>query len=141
MGDNYIVWSHFITIALIAKNNVGFIDGSITTPLTDQHINHIAWLRANNLILSWLINSISKDICNNLLYIVSTIDLWNELKTRCLRSDGPRFFHLEISLGYINQGSSSIIEYSSAIKILWDEYVSYRPYLTCTCDLFNFVLL
>ncbi|XP_042952147.1 uncharacterized protein LOC122289236 [Carya illinoinensis] len=133
-GDNYIAWSHSITIALTVKNKC---------------LNHTAWLRANNLVLSWLMNSISKDIRNSLLYVASAVDLWNELKTRYLRSDGPRVFHLEKSLSCINQGSSSITEYFSAFKTLWDEYVNYRPFPTSTCgkmasctyDLFNFLLL
>ncbi|KAF5471039.1 hypothetical protein F2P56_011514 [Juglans regia] len=148
-GDNYVAWSCLITIALTVKNKVAFIDGSITSPSTSQLVSHITWLRATNLVLSWLMNSISKDIRNNLLYVVSTADLWNELKTRYLRSDGPRVFHLEISLSYINQGSLSVTEYFNAFKTLWDEYVSYRPFSictcgnmsTCTCDLFNFLLL
>ncbi|KAF5481760.1 hypothetical protein F2P56_002388 [Juglans regia] len=90
-------------------------------------------MRANNLVLSWLINSISKDIRNSLLYVDSALDLWNKLKTRYLRSDGPRVFHLEKSLSSINQGSSSITEYFSMFKALWDEYVSFRPFPTCTC--------
>lgn len=107
-----------------------------------------AWLRANNLVLSWLINSISKEIRNSLMYVTSALDLLNELKTQYLRSDGPRVFHLEKSLSCINQGSFSIIEYFSAFKTLRDEYVSYHPLPTCrcgkmsscTCNLFTFLL-
>ncbi|XP_041017880.1 uncharacterized protein LOC121260094 [Juglans microcarpa x Juglans regia] len=136
-------------MALIVKNKVAFIDGSITASPTNQRVHHTAWLRANNLALSWLMNFISKDIRNSLLYVASAVDLWNELKTRYLRSDGPRVFHLEKSLSSITQASSSITEYFSAFKTLWDEYVSYRSFPTCTCgkmasctcNLFDFLLL
>ncbi|KAF5471727.1 hypothetical protein F2P56_008500 [Juglans regia] len=124
VGDNYITWSRSITMALTIKNKVAFINGSITAPPTNQHVHHTAWLRANNLVLSWLMNSISKDIRNSLLYVASAVDLWNELKTRYLRSDGPRVFLLEKSLSSITQGSSSITEYFSVFKTLWDEYQS-----------------
>ena len=133
VGDNYIAWSRSITIALTVKNNVAFINGSITAPPTTQQVLHTAWLRANNLVLSWLMNSISTEIRNSLLYVVSALDLWNELKTRYLKSDGPRVFHLEKALSSITQGSLSITEYFNAFKTLWDEYVSYRPFPTCTC--------
>ncbi|XP_042961358.1 uncharacterized protein LOC122296040 [Carya illinoinensis] len=134
-GDNYIAWSRSITIALTVKNTIAFIGGSITAPPTTQHLNHTVWLHANNLVLSWLMNSISKDIRNSLLYVASVVDRWNELKTRYLRSDGPRIFHLEKSLNCINRGSSSITEYFSAFKILWDEYVNYRPLPTLRSQL------
>ncbi|KAF5477192.1 hypothetical protein F2P56_003859 [Juglans regia] len=117
-GDNYVAWRRSITIALFVKNKVAFIDGSIRPPNISESVLHTAWSRANNLVLSWLINSISKDIRNSLLYVNSSLDLWNELNTRYLRSDGPRVFHLEKSLSCINQGSSSITEYFSAFKTL-----------------------
>lgn len=70
-------------------------------------------------------NSTSKDLRNSLLYGVFTVDLWNELKTRYLQSNGPNVFHLEKSLSCINQGSYSIYENFSAFKNIWVEYVSY----------------
>ncbi|KAF5459711.1 hypothetical protein F2P56_019633, partial [Juglans regia] len=132
-GDNYIAWSRSITIALTVKNKAVFIDGTILAPPVNQSILHTAWLRANNLVLSWLMNSISKDIRNSLLYVASAVDLWKELKTRYLRSDGPRVFHLEKSLSSITQDSLSITEYFSSFKTLWDEYINYRPFPTCSC--------
>ncbi|KAF5441887.1 hypothetical protein F2P56_037152, partial [Juglans regia] len=148
-GDNYIAWSRSITIALTVKNKAVFIDGTILAPPVNQSILHTAWLRANNLVLSWLMNSISKDIRNSLLYVASAVDLWKELTTRYLRSDGPRVFELEKSLSSITQDSLSITEYFSSFKTLWDEYINYRPFptcscgkmATCTCNLFDFLLI
>ncbi|KAL6349655.1 hypothetical protein AAG906_041062 [Vitis piasezkii] len=92
-----------IVIALTVKNKVQFIDGSIVSPSIDQLVKHTAWLRANNSVLFWLMNSISKEIRNNLLFVVSAVDLWTELKVRYLRSDGPRVFQLEKSLSCIEK--------------------------------------
>ncbi|XP_042988594.1 uncharacterized protein LOC122316121 [Carya illinoinensis] len=78
-------------------------------------------------------NSTAKEIRGSLLYFNNAADIWNELKIRYLRSDGPRVFALEKSLSSISQGSSSITEYFSGFKALWDEYVSYRPLPTCNC--------
>ncbi|XP_057969403.1 uncharacterized protein LOC131158550 [Malania oleifera] len=98
-GDNYIAWSRSITIALTVKNKVAFVDGSSSVPTTNNRVLHTAWLRANNLVLSWLTNSISKDIRNSLLFVTSAIDLWNELKARYLRSDGPRDHSMKKMIG------------------------------------------
>ncbi|RVW24419.1 Retrovirus-related Pol polyprotein from transposon RE2 [Vitis vinifera] len=56
---------------------------------------------ANNLVLSWLMNSIAKEIRGSLLYFTNAFDIWEELKIRYLRSDGPRVFSLEKSLSSI----------------------------------------
>ncbi|XP_042977221.1 uncharacterized protein LOC122308118 [Carya illinoinensis] len=61
-GDNYVAWSRSITIALTVKNKVAFIDGSLPQPNPANVRLKTAWLRANNLVLSWLMNSIAKEI-------------------------------------------------------------------------------
>ncbi|XP_041026892.1 uncharacterized protein LOC121267080 [Juglans microcarpa x Juglans regia] len=132
-GDNYVAWSRSITIALTVKNKVAFIDRSLPQPSPTNARLKTAWLRANNLVLSWLMNSIAKEIRGSLLYFNNAIDIWNELKFRYLRNDGPRVFALEKSSSSISLGSNSITVYFSVFKALWDEYISYHPLLTCNC--------
>ncbi|KAF5477701.1 hypothetical protein F2P56_004318 [Juglans regia] len=133
-GENYIAWSRSIAIALTVKNKISFIDETLLQPRIDTDSRlRIAWLRANNLVLSWLMNSISKEIHGSLLYFTTALDIWEELKTRYLRSDGSRVFSLEKSLSSISQGSKNVNEYFSEFKALWDEYISYRPIPSCKC--------
>jgi hypothetical protein len=130
-GENYIAWSRSMTIALTMKNKIAFIDGSLVQPITTNQSLRLAWLISNNLVLSWLMNSIAKDICSSLLYFKTAFDIWEELRVRYLRSDGPRVFSLEKSLSSISQNSKSVIEYFREFKALWDEYISYRPIPNC----------
>ncbi|KAF5458830.1 hypothetical protein F2P56_022831 [Juglans regia] len=132
-GDNYVAWSRSITIALTVKNKVAFIDGSLPQPSSTNARLKTAWLRANNIVLSWLMNSIAKEIRGSLLYFNNAADIWNELKIRYLRSDGLRVFALKKSLSSISQGSNSITDYFGVFKALWDEYISCRPLPTCNC--------
>jgi hypothetical protein len=108
IGENYIAWSRSISIALTVKNKIAFVDGSLVQPITTDHSLHVAWLRSNNLVLSWLMNSIAKDIRSSLLYFTTAFDIWEELRIRYLKSDGPRVFYLEKSLNSISQNSKSI---------------------------------
>jgi hypothetical protein len=117
-SENYIAWSRSMTIALTVKNKIAFIDGSLVQPITTNQSLHVAWLRSNNLVLSWLMNSIAKDICSSLLYFKTAFDIWEELRVRYLRSDGPRVFSLEKSLSSISQNSKSVIEYFREFKAL-----------------------
>ena len=82
-------------------------------------------------------NSIAKEIRSSLLYFTTTFDIWEELRTRYLKSDGPRVFSLEKSLSSISQNSKSITEYFSEFKALWDEYISYRPIQSCKCGILD----
>ncbi|KAF5469796.1 hypothetical protein F2P56_010356 [Juglans regia] len=136
-GENYIAWSRSMLIALTVKNKVAFVDGSLVQPITNDPYLRVAWLRANNLVLSWLMNSIAKEIRGSLLYFTNAFDIWEELRVRYLRSDGPRVFFLEKSLSSISQNSKSVTEYFSEFKALWDEYISYRPIPSCRCGNLN----
>ncbi|XP_057969588.1 uncharacterized protein LOC131158748 [Malania oleifera] len=119
-SDNYIAWSQSITVALTVKNKAAFIDGSILAPPVNQCTLYTAWLRANNLVILWLMNSISKEIRNSLLYVTSTVDLRKELQTRYLRSDGLRVFHLE------KQQSNYVLKFFVGLN---DSYASIRSQL------------
>ena len=126
-----------MSIALTTKNKIAFVNGSLVQLITNDLHLCVAWLKANNLVLSWLMNSIAKEIYGSLLYFTNAFDIWEELKIRYLRSDGPRVFSLEKSLSSISQNSKSITEYFSEFKALWDEYISYRPIPNCRCGNLN----
>lgn len=65
-------------IALSVKNKLGFIGGSILKPPeSDLNLTNV-WMRNNNIVISWLLNSVSKDISASVLFAESAADLWND---------------------------------------------------------------
>ncbi|XP_055806842.1 uncharacterized protein LOC129875561 [Solanum dulcamara] len=56
-------WSRSILIALSAKNKVGFIDGT-HKELASVSPEFKLWNRYNDMVLSWLLNSLSKEIAD-----------------------------------------------------------------------------
>ncbi|CAA0828814.1 Unknown protein, partial [Striga hermonthica] len=108
-GENYVFWSRSVLMALSVKNKGGFVDGTILSPSpTDNPTLYVAWVRSNNLVLSWVLNSISKEIRQSLLFFTSAREVWDEIKNRYAMSSGPRVFQLEKSLSTMDQGSLSI---------------------------------
>lgn len=81
-GDNYTSWSRAMTIALSVKNKLGFVDGTITKPkgINADLLN--SWIRNNNIVISWILNCISKDISTSVIYATSAHEIWNDLKDR-----------------------------------------------------------
>ncbi|KAK4404009.1 Retrovirus-related Pol polyprotein from transposon RE2 [Sesamum angolense] len=64
-GNNYFSWVRAIKFALGAKQKLGFIDGSCHKPTNDK--NEIEqWQRTDCMVVSWILNSISKDIAGSL---------------------------------------------------------------------------
>jgi hypothetical protein len=66
--DNYNSWSRFMLMALNAKNKIGFIDGTLTKPSNTASSEFRIWTRCNDLVASWIMNSILKKIASSLIY-------------------------------------------------------------------------
>ncbi|XP_033515392.1 uncharacterized protein LOC142174655 [Nicotiana tabacum] len=77
-GTSYANWRRGVLISLSAKNKLGFINGTCTMP-TDPPMQD-QWRRCNDMVISWLLNSLSKDIADSVIYSQMTKELWNELE-------------------------------------------------------------
>ena len=67
-GDNYASWNRAMLIALSIKNKLGFINGSIEKPEANDLNLLNSWIRNNNLVISWILNSVSKEISASIIF-------------------------------------------------------------------------
>jgi len=65
-------------MALRAKNKFGFIDGSKTIPKKKEDI--LTWQRCTDLVASWILNSVSTEICPSILYAETSTQIWSDIK-------------------------------------------------------------
>ena len=91
-GDNYASWNRSMLIALSVKNKIGFVDGSIGKPNGSDPQLLNSWRRNNHIVISWLLNSVSKEISSSILFGESAAEIWNDLNERFQQSNGPRIF-------------------------------------------------
>ena len=96
--------------ALAMKNKFKFVDGSIEVP-DEEDMNRATWERCNNIVHTWIINSISPSIAQSVVYIKNDIDMWNDLKDRFMRGDHIRVAQLQQQISDMKQGNKKIIEY------------------------------
>lgn len=82
IGENYNTCNRSMIMALTAKNKLAFVDGSLPQPSMDAGAEHHAWVRCNNMVLSWILNSVSKEIAASIIYIDSCHGMWLDLKER-----------------------------------------------------------
>ncbi|XP_075518245.1 uncharacterized protein LOC142552365 isoform X2 [Primulina tabacum] len=134
-GENYTSWSRAMKIALSVKNKLGFIDGSIARPSETEWNLHNYWIRNNNIVISWILNSVSKEISASILFAESAAEIWQDLKERFQQSNGPRVFQLRRELVSLRQEQDPVSVYFTKLKALWDELTNYRPMCSCgLCD-------
>lgn len=135
-GEKYTSWSRAMIIALSVKNKLGFIDGSISKPEDNNSELMNCWIRNNSIVISWILNSISKEISVSVIYASSVVEMWNDLKDRFQQSNEPQIFQLRRELMNLSQEHSSVSVYFTRLKTIWEELSNYRPHCscrTCTC--------
>ena len=134
VGENYGSWSRALKIALSVKNKTGFIDGSLQAPDAEANPQqHQQWLRNNNIVISWILNSVSKDITPTIIGYYTAAEIWKDLKDRFQQQNGPRLYQIKKDLMNLQQGNLSVSNYFTKLKALWDEMQDYRPTTQCNC--------
>lgn len=115
-------------LALSIRNKLGFIDGTLPKPTGDLLQS---WTRNNNIVIAWILNSVSKGISSSIFFTDSTYAIWEDLKERFQRKNGPRIFQLKHDLATLSQDQQTVTMYLSKLKGIWDEYVTYKPGCSC----------
>ncbi|KAM3247768.1 hypothetical protein P3L10_009535 [Capsicum annuum] len=131
-SKGYLGWKRSVLIALSAKNKLGFITGSHPCPESDS-TDFQAWNRCNDVVTSWILNSLSKDIADSVIYSKTVQELWTSLEHRFGQSNGAKIYHLLKELNSLNQGTNSIAGYFTRLKKLWDELDSLNSNIQCSC--------
>ncbi|KAL5542849.1 hypothetical protein UlMin_010559 [Ulmus minor] len=126
-----IVLSRAMVIALSMKNKLGFIDGSITKSESNDLNLLNSWIRNYNVVISWILNSVSKEISASVIFSVSTCEIWLDLKDRFQQRNGPRIFQLRRQLMNHVQDQNSVSFYFTKLKTIWEELSNFRPVCTC----------
>ncbi|XP_039135772.1 uncharacterized protein LOC120273204 [Dioscorea cayenensis subsp. rotundata] len=124
-GDNHASWSRAMTLALRAKSKFGFVDGSLSKSTDAVLINN--WGRCNDLVSSWILNSISLEIRPSILYPETASQIWNDLNESFSQSNVPKIYQLKRSISALKQEGMTISLYFTQLKLLWDELSSILP--------------
>lgn len=131
--ESYTEWSNSMRVALLAKNKFDFIDGKCRKEHYKGDLEH-EWKRCNAFVLSWITNSISKELANGLIFSHNAHNVWKDLKEIFDKRNLTRIYQLHRQICTMNKGTLTLSEYYSKLRNLWDEYVSLVPLPTCECD-------
>ncbi|XP_075646798.1 uncharacterized protein LOC142617729 [Castanea sativa] len=104
VGENYPTWARLMQMALIAKNKLGFIGGTLTlsSPMVKTSSAIQAWIRCNKMVASWILNSVSQEISTSIVCKDTALEIWNDLRERLSQANGPRVFQLQKDIAFTN---------------------------------------
>jgi hypothetical protein len=132
-SDNYATWSRAMRRALRAKNKLAFIIGTISQPTDQEDPLFDLFERCNDMMVSWLQNSISNSIRSGIAFVDSARDVWLDLQDRFSHRNGPRIYQLRKSLANLSQETDPVSVYYGKLKTFWDETLIYDPIPSCSC--------
>ncbi|XP_024199829.1 uncharacterized protein LOC112203031 [Rosa chinensis] len=125
-GDNYGGWKRAMTPALNSKNKLGFVNGTIKAPLeeTDPE-GYATWSRCNDMVHSWIINTIDPEITDSVIYYPTAHEVWEDFRERFSQGNAPRIFEIQREIACLRQEQMSVSAYYTKLKGLWDELATY----------------
>ncbi|GJV88471.1 cysteine-rich receptor-like protein kinase 8 [Tanacetum coccineum] len=136
-SENYGSWKRSMMIALNAKNKLKIVTGEYNEPEANSR-NRALWERTNDMIISWILNTIAEQISNSLNFLNTTSGLWNELQENYSQLDGHKIYQITNDLVQLKQNNSAIEIYYHKLKRLWDECDALEaPYIrvcVCSCE-------
>ncbi|KAL0308727.1 UNVERIFIED_CONTAM: hypothetical protein Sradi_5815000 [Sesamum radiatum] len=127
-GSNYLNWSCGIKRALRSKLKLCFIDGTSMKPRVDDPLFE-QWIRVDDMVTTWILNSISKEIVEAFMYTESARSLWLDLEGQC---NVLLLYQLQHAISSLSQGNMSLAAYFTKLKKLWDEVSELMPTPQCT---------
>nr|XP_017217324.1 PREDICTED: uncharacterized protein LOC108194896 [Daucus carota subsp. sativus] len=131
--QNYQQWSRSIRIALSTKLKLGFIDGTVHKPATTSN-QYALWKRGDDLVDSWILNSVSTEIRKSIVYMHTSQQIWEDLFKRYSQSNVPQLLNLRKELVSLTQGTKSINVYFTTFRGLIDELENLAPIPRCMCQ-------
>ncbi|XP_015170359.1 uncharacterized protein [Solanum tuberosum] len=131
-GSGYRSWRRAVLRGLSVKNKTGFINGKVLKPPLDSP-GFSQWERCDDMVTSWILNSLSKDLRDSLQYVDNAKELWDELEDRYDQPNGAKLYQLQRELNDLSQGNLDITGYYTRIKKLWEELSTLDTNSQCTC--------
>ncbi|KAK9210972.1 hypothetical protein WN943_000345 [Citrus x changshan-huyou] len=107
-GHNYLQWSQSVMMFICGKGKHDYLTGEEAMPeVSDPSFKR--WKSENNMIMSWLINSMNNDISENFLLFGTTKDIWDAAKeTYSSSKNTSKLFQIETILYDFRQGEKSV---------------------------------
>lgn len=80
-GEGYGSWKRAMELALTSRKKLGLVTGSCKKPEMDSE-EYENWEVCNSIVITWILNGLSPEISNSVVYMKVASDIWLELEER-----------------------------------------------------------
>ncbi|RVW73200.1 Retrovirus-related Pol polyprotein from transposon RE1 [Vitis vinifera] len=134
-GQNYLQWSQSILMFIRGKEKDDYITGASAAPETTAS-TYKKWIAENNMVMSWLVNSMTTDIGENFLSFDTTKEIWDIAKeTFSDKENTSEIIQIEDILHDLRQGNLMVTEYFNTLTRLWRQLDTFEVHnWNCVTD-------
>ncbi|RVW63053.1 Retrovirus-related Pol polyprotein from transposon TNT 1-94 [Vitis vinifera] len=126
-GQNYLQWSQSILMFIRGKEKDDYITGASAAPETTAS-TYKKWIAENNMVMSWLVNSMTADIGENFLSFDTAKEIWDTAKeTFSDKENTSEIIQIEGILHNLRQGNLTVTEYFNTLTRLWRQLDTFEP--------------
>jgi len=127
---NYLPWSRAVTIALGGRSKLSFINGSTVSPGVNDP-EYESWLSKDQLVMSWILNSMERNLAEIFSFSESSSDLWEAIHDMYgNQNNSARIFQIHREVASLHQEDKPFVQLLGSFKNLWNELEMYRPHTT-----------
>ncbi|XP_038707186.1 uncharacterized protein LOC120002485 [Tripterygium wilfordii] len=132
---NYLPWSRTVSLALGGRSKLGFINKDTVVP-NDKSLEYETWLATDQMVRSWLLNSMEIHLAEIFSYADSAADMWEAIKEMYgNQNNAARVFQLQRDIACLHQEGKSFVQFLGNLKSMWNELAVYRPHTTDSATL------
>jgi len=70
------------------------------------------------MVMAWILNVVTKDIGDSIIYAKFATDMWIQLEEKYGQANGAKFYQIQKEICNVSQGTCDIATYFTKIKTL-----------------------
>ena len=120
-GQNYLQWSQSMMMFISGRSKDEYLTENISKP-DSTSAEYKTWRAENNMVMSWLINSMTTEIGENFLLYTTAKDIWDAARETFSSSENTaELFQVESTLQDLCQGENSVTIYYTTLTRYWQQ--------------------
>ncbi|KAF7826940.1 Retrovirus-related Pol polyprotein from transposon RE1 [Senna tora] len=119
--QNYLQWRQSVFLFVCSKDKDDYLSGVAKAP-SQQDASYRKWWAENNMVMSWLINSMTNEIGDNFLLYTTAHDIWEAAReSYSTHEKSAEIFEVESILHNLNQDDMPVHQYHNSLIRCWQK--------------------
>ena len=114
--QNYLQWSQSVRLFICGKGKDDYLTGVAEAPSSEDSKYKI-WKTENSMVMSWLLNSMTKETCEDFMFYKTAKEIWDAAKeTYSDNENTSDLFEIKGLLNDLRQGESTVTQYFNTLN-------------------------